>query len=73
MMEPQNQGDRPSRRRVIPATCALHGGPAGFTNLLVSKRDSAIVLDPHVDGSCMICLDEDGAAALRDTLTEWLG
>jgi hypothetical protein len=73
MIEPQNQADGPSRRRVIPATCALHGGPVGFTNLLVSKRDSAIVLDPHVDGSCVVSLDEDGATALRDTLAEWLG
>ncbi len=73
MMEPHNQADRPNRRRTIPATCALHRGAVGFTNLLVSKRDSAIVLDPHVDGSCVICLDEDGATALRDTLTEWLG
>jgi hypothetical protein len=35
MMEPHNQADRPSRRKVIPATCALHRGPVGFTNLLV--------------------------------------
>jgi hypothetical protein len=40
---------------------------------LVSKRDGAIVLDPHVDGSCVIYLDQDGAIQLCDTLTEWLG
>jgi hypothetical protein len=62
-----------SRRKAIPATCGLHGGSIGFTNLLVSKRDGTIVLDPHVDGSCVIYLDEDGARKLRDTLTEWLG
>jgi hypothetical protein len=72
-MESHNRADRPSRRRAIPATCALHRGPVGFTNLLVTKRDGTIVLDPHVDGSCVICLDEDGATALRDTLMEWLG
>jgi hypothetical protein len=73
--EPDNRADHPSsgRRRVIPATCELHRGAVGFTNLLVTKRDGTIVLDPHVDGSCVIRLDEDGARALRDTLTEWLG
>jgi hypothetical protein len=61
------------RRRTIPATCGLHRGPIGFTNLLLSKREGTIVLDPHVDGSCVIYLDEDGATELRETLTEWLG
>ncbi len=61
------------RRRAIPATCQLHRGARGFTNLMVSKRDGTIVLDPHVTGSCVIALDEDGGIALRDTLTEWLG
>jgi hypothetical protein len=51
----------------------LHRAAVGFTNLLVTKRDGTIVLDPHVDGSCVICLGEDGATALRNTLTEWLG
>jgi hypothetical protein len=73
--EPHNRADHPSsgRRRVIPATCELHRGAVGFTNLLVTKRDGTIVLDPHVDGSCVISLSEDGATALRNTLTEWLG
>jgi hypothetical protein len=72
--EPYNRADHPSgRRRVIPATCELHRAAVGFTNLLVTKRDGTIVLDPHVDGSCVICLGEDGATALRNTLTEWLG
>lgn len=74
-MEGHNRADRPStgRRRAIPATCGLHRGSVGFTNLLVSMRDGTIVLDPHVTGSCVISLDEHGATALRDTLTEWLG
>ena len=59
--------------RAIAATCALHRGPRGFTNLVVSKRDATIVLDPHVDGSCVICLDQDAATALCETLAEWLG
>jgi hypothetical protein len=65
---------RPLRRRkTISATCELHRGPIGFTNLVVSKRDGTIVLDPHVDGSCVISLDQDGATELCDTLIEWLG
>lgn len=73
--EPDNLADHPSSdpRRVIPATCELHRAAAGFTNLLVTKRDGTIVLDPHVDGSCVISLGEDGATALCNTLTEWLG
>jgi hypothetical protein len=75
-MESHNRVNDPSsgrRRVVISATCEVHRTCVGFTNLLVTKRDSMIVLDPHVDGSCVIRLDEDGATALRDTLTEWLG
>jgi hypothetical protein len=60
-------------RRAIPAHCAMHGGTPGFTNLLMSKRNRTIVLDPHAIGACVITLDEDGATAMRDTLTEWLG
>ncbi|MDQ3763227.1 MAG: hypothetical protein M3460_16780 [Actinomycetota bacterium] len=66
----QSTGNR--RRVVIHATCALHRGPVGFTNLAVSKRDGTFEFDPHVDGSCVITLDEDGATTLRDMLTEWL-
>jgi hypothetical protein len=31
---------------------------------MVSKRDGAIVLNPHVAGSCVITLDEAAAIAL---------
>jgi hypothetical protein len=62
-----------SNRKVIHATCALHRGPAGFTNVVVSKRDGTIELDPHVTGSCVLTLVEDEAVALRDALTQWLG
>jgi hypothetical protein len=59
-------------RRVIPATCALHRGPVGYTNLMVSTRNATIVLDPHVAGCCVLTLDQAGAGALRDALTQWL-
>jgi len=60
-------------RRTIHATCALHRGPAGFTNLGVRKLDGIIELDPHVDGSCLITLEEDAARALCAAILEWLG
>jgi hypothetical protein len=60
-------------RRVIPATCSVHRGPVGFTNLVVSRREGTIVLDPHAVGSCVISLDEQAATSLCDALTEWLG
>jgi hypothetical protein len=62
-----------NNRRVIHATCALHRGPAGFANVVVSKRDGTIELHPHVDGSCVLSFAEDEAGALRDALTQWLG
>ncbi|MDQ3761779.1 MAG: hypothetical protein M3460_08785 [Actinomycetota bacterium] len=62
-----------SERRVIPATCALHRGPAGFTNLVVSKRNGQVELDPHADGSCKLTLDKAAATQLFNTLGEWLG
>ncbi len=41
--------------------------------MVISKRDGAIELDPHVTGQCVLTLAEDEAIALRDALTEWLG
>jgi hypothetical protein len=66
-------GPNKNRRKAIPATCGLHRGPIGFANLLVSKQGGSIVLDPHATSACVISLDEDGAKALRNILTEWLG
>jgi hypothetical protein len=55
------------------ASCSVHRGPAGFCNLVASKGVETIELDPHVDGCCLLTLDEDAATELRDALTEWLG
>lgn len=60
-------------RRLIHVTCSKHGGPRGFANLVASKLDGAIELDPHVDGCCVILLDEDAAGELSDAIVEWLG
>jgi hypothetical protein len=59
-----------SNSRAIAVTCTQHGA-AGFTNLMVSKHDGTIVLDPHVVGLCVITLDETAAIALFDLLGEW--
>jgi hypothetical protein len=63
---------RGSNSRAIAVTCTKHGA-VGFTNLMVSKHEGTIVLDPHVAGSCVIILDETAAIALFDLLGEWLG
>jgi hypothetical protein len=65
-------GDR-SNRRTIAATCSTHRSGVGFCNLRVTKVDGTIVFDPHVTGSCVITLDEDGARVLFEALGEWLG
>jgi hypothetical protein len=55
------------------ASCSVHRGAVGFCNLVVSKIDGDIELNPHADGCCLLTLSEDGATELRDVLTEWLG
>jgi hypothetical protein len=75
-MESYNYGGYPVERycKVIPATCQLHRGPIISANLMVNKcGNGLIVFDPHVTGSCMISLDEEGAKTVRDLLTQWLG
>ncbi|MGB8995274.1 MAG: hypothetical protein WCC65_08200 [Pseudonocardiaceae bacterium] len=59
-------------RRVVMTTCQAHAA-TGFTNLLVTKKDGIIVLNPHLANCCVLRLDEQAATALRDILVEWLG
>lgn len=61
-----------NRRRVVMTTCQAHGA-AGFTNLVVTKEDGVIVLNPHAADCCVLRLDEQAATALHSTLGEWLG
>ncbi len=70
-----DKGNHPSghRRKKIPAACQLEQGPVDVTNLVVSKRNGTIVLDPQVPGSCVISLDEQGATTLCNLLSVWLG
>ena len=65
-------GVRGSHRRVIMTTCEVHGS-TGFTNLLVTKENGTIVLNPHVANCCVLRLDEHAARALLGILGEWLG
>lgn len=64
---------RVSNRRAIPATCTQCGGTPGFTNLVITKCDGEIELDPHASGGCVIRLDESGARSLCEIVVEWLG
>lgn len=72
-MSSDNVAPAKRTRKVIFASCSEHGGARGFTNLVATKRDGVIELDPHVTGQCLLTLAEDQAIVLRDTLTEFLG
>lgn len=69
----EDHGSSGSNRRAIAATCTQHGGTPGFTNLVVSKKDGTIELDPHATGGCVIRLDESGARSMCESVLEWLG
>lgn len=69
----QQRSARRSHRLVIMTTCQAHGGAAGFTNLLVSKEDGVIVLNPHLANCCVLQMDEQAARALHGIFGEWLG
>lgn len=72
--QPPETEHRPHRnRKVIHAWCSVHQSAVGFTNLVATKRDGYVELDPHVTGQCVLTLAEKEAAALRDVLIEWLG
>lgn len=53
--------------------CSTHGGPRGFTNLILTKRDGEIEMNPHATGACVIVLDERAAAKVFDAIGKWLG
>ena len=63
---------RPSHRRVIAITCQAHGA-AGFTNLLVTRENGVIVLNPHLAHCCVLRLDQPAATELHGLIGEWLG
>ena len=64
---------RDQNRKLIDIYCSVHGGAHGFTNLVCTKRDNVIELDPHVTGQCVLVFDKKAATELFDVLGEWLG
>ncbi|MGH3889345.1 MAG: hypothetical protein ACRDSZ_22765 [Pseudonocardiaceae bacterium] len=56
----------------ISITCRIHGSRE-FCNLRVTEVNGEIILNPYVDGSCVLSLDETAATQLFDLLGEWLG
>lgn len=56
-----------SNRATTVTTCQAHGA-ASFANLLVTKEDGAIVLNPHLANRCVLRLDEQTATDLHDML-----
>jgi hypothetical protein len=60
-------------RKVIDASCSVHHGAQGFASVVVRQRGGLIELDCHLDGFCVLTLDEDAATQVRDVLIEWLG
>jgi hypothetical protein len=48
-----DHGRNVSNRRVIHASCTQHGGSRGFTNLMVTKCDGDIDLDPAPMTPCV--------------------
>jgi hypothetical protein len=72
--EPQpGRSKRDPNRRVVMCHCMVHGGPRDFTNLVLTKRDSEIEMNPYATGRCIIVLDQNAATKLFDVLGEWLG
>jgi hypothetical protein len=68
----QENSARRNHRLVIMTTCEAHGA-VGFTNLLVTKENGVIVLNPHLANCCVLRLNEQAARALHGILGEWLG
>lgn len=63
---------RDNDRLVLHVTCQTHEGAAGFTNLVVTRSNNTIALNPHADNSCVLTLDEATANVLYETLGDWL-
>lgn len=62
----------PQSPRVIMIICQAHGA-AGFTNLLITKENGCIVLNPHLENCCVLRIEEQAARTLHNIFGEWLG
>jgi hypothetical protein len=60
-------------RKVIHATCAIHPGTRGFTNLELIWDGEDLVLHPHATGVCKLIFNEAEARALHGFIAEALG
>jgi hypothetical protein len=65
--------DAAGSRKVISATCALHPGTPGFTNLELTWDGEDLVLHPHATGVCKLILNEAEVGELYAFLDEVLG
>jgi hypothetical protein len=72
LLRRDEENPRASQRRVIMTTCQSHGA-ARFTNLLLTRENGVIVLNPHLADCCVLRLDEQAATRRYDILGEWLG
>ena len=61
-----------AEHRTVSITCQIRGG-TGFCTLQVTKINGEILLDPQVDGFCVLRLDETATTQLGDLLGEWPG
>jgi hypothetical protein len=74
MSIPEPWSAQRQNRIVLHATCAVHKGPIGFTNLMVRKlSDGRIEFDPRVTGICAVTVGEEAARELVEALLRWLG
>lgn len=62
---------RPTRR-VVPATCSVHGGTKGFTNVVLVRSTNGLTVDPHATGCCLIEFTPEEARDLHAAIGELL-
>lgn len=72
-MSSSDERPPPKTRKVISATCAIHPGTPGFTNLEVLRSSEDIVLRPHATGACTLILTPVQARELHAWIGELLG
>jgi hypothetical protein len=59
-------------RAVSGERASSNPAPRRFCNIVVTKDEGEIAMDPHVTGTCVLIFNEGEASALRDLLVEWL-
>lgn len=59
-------------RLVLGATCKLHPGTPGFSNLLIHRIGDQFVIDAHAVGACTFTLGQQEIRRLLTWLTDRL-